>query len=138
MPTITTVSLSVEVPRSQWLRGETGTLMDTEDCACILGHIGLAAGIPRDELRGQTDIAGLEDGLIGLFPEKLVDKMVYEQYLGQDRIGYEDSEISRNLVDNNDSTGVFHKTDDALREEKLIELAAQADIELTFTGDQRV
>jgi hypothetical protein len=45
--------MKVTISRKQWSRGQLSYLWNSDNCGCVIGHILLAEGHTRQELRGR-------------------------------------------------------------------------------------
>lgn len=122
--------IDVTIPKSKWLRGKSPdnmvVLLNEAGAGCILGHILLASGFPKDDLLGKYAISRLPDHLVQRYcPEPLFSVLSFsEKTTG--------SVHSCRLVDVNDDDAI----EDDEREDKLTLFCEPLGIALRFVEDE--
>jgi hypothetical protein len=125
--------IRVEIQRSKWLRGKPGEgcLRNDDGLQCCLGFVAVDAGFSY-AVSAYSDICGLCDGEDVFKPPPLFCQLVQvTKHYDEDEYEHMDvggTPLEQSLIDINDDGSI----DDATREAKLIELAAQAGIEFVF------
>ena len=120
-----TKKLHVQIDRAKWLRGDGGAslLLDPDTGAmCCLGFVCLAMGLPESAIRLRADPAQLETAA-----RKAVPRLTAPHQ--EDLYGL--TPLSARAIRVNDD----RFTADDRREAELVELFADADIALEFTGE---
>ena len=113
----------VVIDRSKWT---DGFLLSSDGCSCVLGHILLACGIPREVLLGHTlTFSHWLEAEAAKVPKTILDRGRWREPKLTDR-AYE-------LVTINDEGGTWEE-----REEKLRLKAPELGVELEFVGEKKV
>lgn len=113
--------LKVQIDREIWDRGSgIGLLVSNENCICFLGFVGLACGIPLEDIVRQSTPSSFYTTNTK-WPASIVNNNNM-------------TEFAWSLMKVNDCFGPEYNVTDQERENELIKLAAQANIDVEFVG----